>query len=109
MLRPREVVALVEGTTGSRPARYRRRQGRLPEAPARFVDRFVASKEQARGYLVRTLKVPDEKIVVGWWLAACLRTWRHALPGASGRPPMRVPSFVCAGRLVHGPAAPPIS
>jgi glycosyltransferase involved in cell wall biosynthesis len=66
---------------------------------ARFVDVFVANNLPAQGYLSRTLKVPDDKIVVGWWLAG--------LPAdlAARRPdnapiPDGVPLFVCAGQLI---------
>jgi glycosyltransferase involved in cell wall biosynthesis len=65
---------------------------------ARLVDVFVANSEPARNYLIRTLGVPEKRIVLGWWLAG-LPADLPAHP-----PPVPVPDdvplFVCAGRLV---------
>jgi hypothetical protein len=70
IVQPRRVVALVEG--------HYKHLGRTGNAApkvvlrrfvARLIDVFVANNEHARRYLVDTLKVPEEKIVMGWWLA----------------------------------------
>ena len=68
--RDRRVVSLIEGDyqhlgrTGT--AAFKLPIRRLA---ARLVDAFVANNELARDYLRDTLKVPDSRIVVGWWLA----------------------------------------
>ena len=100
LFRPHKVVSLVEGDyrhigrTGS--ARLKVALRRLA---ARFVDVFVANNPPAREYLIRTLKVPEDRIVVGWWLAG-LPADLGARPPASASAPEGVPLFVCAGRLI---------
>jgi glycosyltransferase involved in cell wall biosynthesis len=100
-LRPRKVVSLVEGdyrhlgrtgTAGFKVA-FRR-------FAARFIDVFVANNEPARNYLVGTLKVPDEKIVMGWWLAGLPPGLESRVPRHARTVPDGVPLFVCAGRLI---------
>jgi glycosyltransferase involved in cell wall biosynthesis len=95
-----KVISLVEGDY--------RHIGRAGTAPlkvvvrrlaARSIDVFVANNPPAREYLIRTLDVPEDKIVVGWWLAglpADLPARRLAAPPV----PEGSPLFVCAGRLI---------
>ena len=70
LFRPHKVVSLVEGDY-----RHIGRAGTaflkvvVRRLAARFVDVFVANNPPARDYLIRTLNVPEEKIIVGWWLA----------------------------------------
>ena len=100
LFRPHKVVSLVEGDyrhigrTGSA-----RLKVALRRFTARFVDVFVANNPPAREYLIRTLKVPEDRIVVGWWLAG-LPADLGARPPASASAPEGVPLFVCAGRLI---------
>ncbi len=54
---------------------------------ARLVDAFVANNDLARDYLRDTLKVPDSKIVVGWWLAGLPPDLAPRLPPARRRSP----------------------
>jgi glycosyltransferase involved in cell wall biosynthesis len=94
-----KVISLVEGDyrhigrAGTAPLKVMvRRQA------ARSIDVFVANNPPAREYLIRTLGVPEDKIIVGWWLAgmpADLPTRPAAVPIPEG-PPL----FVCAGRLI---------
>jgi glycosyltransferase involved in cell wall biosynthesis len=99
LFRPHKVVSLVEGDY-----RHIGRSGTaflkvvVRRFAARFVDVFVANNPPAREYLIRTLNVPDDKILVGWWLAgmpADLAAHPPAAPAAEG-----VPLFVCAGQLI---------
>ena len=100
LFRTHKVVSLVEGDyrhigrTGSAPVKVA-----LRRFAARFVDAFVANNLPARDYLIQTLKVPDDKIVVGWWLAGLPARLVARLPNA---PPVPdgMPLFVCAGRLI---------
>jgi glycosyltransferase involved in cell wall biosynthesis len=99
LLHRHKVISLVEGDY--------RHLGRAGTAPlkvmvrrvvARFVDVFVANNPPAREYLIRTLDVPEDKIIVGWWLAGMpaelpVRPPTVAVPEGS-------PLFVCAGRLI---------
>ena len=70
LFRPHKVISLVEGDY-----RHIGRAGNaflkvvVRRLAARFVDVFVANNPPAREYLIRTLNVPEEKIIVGWWLA----------------------------------------
>jgi glycosyltransferase involved in cell wall biosynthesis len=100
LVRPHKVVSLVEGDY--------RHIGRAGTAPlkvavrrlaARCVDVFVANNPPAREYLIRTLGVPEDKIIVGWWLAG-MPDDLVARPLAAARVPDGVPLFVCAGRLI---------
>jgi glycosyltransferase involved in cell wall biosynthesis len=100
IVRPHKVVSLVE-------ADYRH-LGRAGTAPlkvvvrrftARFVDMFVANNPPAREYLIRTLGVPEDKIIVGWWLAG-MPADLAARPLGTAPVPEGVPLFVCAGRLI---------
>lgn len=101
LLRRRKVVALIEGDyqylgrTGT--AAFKVAFRRLS---ARLVDVFVANNELARSYLVRTLRVPDEKIVVGWWLAGLPPGLKSRIPSNVKASPGYVPLFVFAGELV---------
>ena len=98
LFRTHKVVSLVKGDyrhigqTGSAPVKVALRRF------GRFVDAFVANNLPARDYLIQTLKVPDDKIVIGWWLAGC-RPLVARLPNA---PPVPdgMPLFVSAGRLI---------
>jgi glycosyltransferase involved in cell wall biosynthesis len=100
LFRPHKVVSLVEGDyrhigrTGSAPLKVAIRR-----LAARFVDVFVANNPPAREYLIRTLNVPEDKIIVGWWLAG-LPADLVARPPAAAPAPEGVPLFVCAGRLI---------
>ena len=98
LFRRHKVISLVEGDY--------RHSGRADNAflkvvvrrlAARFVDVFVANNEPAREYLIRTLNVPDEKIIVGWWLAGMPADLAAQPPAAA---PEGVPLFVCAGQLI---------
>jgi glycosyltransferase involved in cell wall biosynthesis len=99
LFRPHKVISLVEGDY--------RHSGRTGNAvlkvvvrrlAARFVDVFVANNPSAREYLIRTLNVPEEKIIVGWWLAGMPADLAARPPAAA--PAAEVPLFVCAGRLI---------
>jgi glycosyltransferase involved in cell wall biosynthesis len=100
-VRRRRVVSLVEGDyrhlgrTGTAAAKVAVRR-----LAARMVDVFVANNELARDYLVATLKVPEDRIVVGWWLAGLPPELASRRPDGAGPVPDGVPLFVCAGRLV---------
>jgi glycosyltransferase involved in cell wall biosynthesis len=100
LFRPHKVVSLVEGDY--------RHLGRAGTAPlkvmarrftARFIDVFVANNPPAREYLIRTLDVPQDKIIVGWWLAG-MPADLPARPLAIAAVPEGSPLFVCAGRLI---------
>ena len=100
LFRPHKVVSLVEGDY--------RHLGRAGTAPlkvmarrftARFIDVFVANNPPAREYLIRTLGVPEDKIIVGWWLAG-MPADLPARPLAIAAVPEGSPLFVCAGRLI---------
>ena len=60
---------------------------------------FVANNAPAREYLIRTLNVPEDKIIVGWWLAG-MPADLAARPPAAAPVPEGSPLFVCAGRLI---------
>ena len=100
LFRRHKVVSLVEGdyshigrTGSARPKVALRRFA------ARFVDAFVANNVPARDYLVGTLNVKADKIVVGWWLAglpADLVARRPDAPATRDEAPL----FVSAGRLI---------
>jgi glycosyltransferase involved in cell wall biosynthesis len=100
-LRRRRVVSLVEGDyrhlgrTGTAAAKVA-----LRRLAARLVDVFVANNQLARDYLVATLGVPGDRIVVGWWLAGLPPELAARRPPGAGPVPDGVPLFVCAGRLV---------
>ena len=97
----RRVVSLVEGDY-----RHLGRTGTvalkviLRRFAARLIDVFVANNELAKGYLVSTLKVPEEKIVMGWWLAGLPPDLTARVPGKGPTVPEGVPLFVSAGRLI---------
>ena len=99
--RRRRVVSLVEGDY-----RHSGRTGtaafKLPvrRLAARLVDMFVANNELARDYLVGTLHVPADRIVVGWWLAGLPPELEPSLPSGAAPVPDRTPLFVSAGRLI---------
>jgi glycosyltransferase involved in cell wall biosynthesis len=101
VVRGRKVVSLVEGdyrhlgrtgTAGPKVA--------LRRLAARLVDVFVANNKLARDYLVTTLKVPEDRVVVGWWLAGLPRELEARRPAGADPVPDGVPLFVYAGRLV---------
>jgi glycosyltransferase involved in cell wall biosynthesis len=100
LFRPRKVVSLIEGDyshigrTGSAPLKVAVRR-----LAARFVDAFVANNPPGRDYLVRTLNVPEDKIIVGWWLAG-LPADLTARPPHAAAVPNGAPLFVCVGRLI---------
>jgi glycosyltransferase involved in cell wall biosynthesis len=97
----RRVVALVEGDyqhlgrTGTAAVKVA-----LRRFAARRMDAFVANNELARSYLVGTLRVPEERIVMGWWLAGVPPGLTARVPGNAPTVPDGVPRFVCAGRLI---------
>jgi glycosyltransferase involved in cell wall biosynthesis len=100
LLRPHKVISLVEadyrhsgrtGTIGVKVA--------LRRFAARFVDVFVTNNPSARDYVMATLGVPEEKIVVGWWLAGLPSELESRAPKADPVPE-GVPLFVCASRLI---------
>jgi len=99
--RDRRVVSLIEGDyqhlgkTGT--AAFKLPIRRLA---ARLVDAFVANNELARDYLRDTLKVPDSRIVVGWWLAGLPPDLAPRLPLGAPPVPEGTPLFVSAGRLI---------
>ena len=102
LLRPRRrVVALVEGDY-----RYLGRTGTagvkvaLRWFAARHIDAFVANNELAKSYLVATLKVPEERIVMGWYLAGLPPGLKARIPRNAPVVPEGVPRFVCASRLI---------
>ena len=100
LLRPHKVVSLIEGDyrhigrTGTAPLKVAFRR-----LAARFVDVFVANNPPARDYLTRTLNVPADKIVVGWWLAGLPADLAARRPDGVAIPD-GVPLFVCAGQLI---------
>jgi glycosyltransferase involved in cell wall biosynthesis len=100
LFRRHKVVSLVEGDyrhlgrTGSA-----RLKVALRRFAARFVDAFVANNMPARDYLVRTLNVDADKIVVGWWLAGLPADLAARRPDAPAAPD-GAPLFVSAGRLI---------
>ena len=73
LFRPHKVISLVEGDY-----RHIGRTGNafpkvvVRRIAPRIVDVFVANSPPAREYLIRTLNVPTEKIILGWWLAGDL-------------------------------------
>ena len=99
--RRRRVVALVEGgyqylgKTGTAGVKVA-----LRRFAARRIDVFVANNELAKRYLVGTLKVPEERIITGWWLAGMPPGVEARVPGNAPTVPDGVPRFVCAGRLI---------
>jgi glycosyltransferase involved in cell wall biosynthesis len=99
-IRRRRVVSLVEhdyrylGRTGTAPLKVSFRR-----LVASTVDVFVANNEPARDYLVRVLNVPEDRIVVGWWLAGLPSDLDGRLP-AGVRPARGAPLFVTAGQLI---------
>ncbi|HZD01747.1 MAG TPA: glycosyltransferase [Actinomycetes bacterium] len=101
VLRPRKLVSLVEGDyqhlgrTGTAAVKVAVRR-----LAARSIDVFVANNRPARDYLVHTLRVPDNKIVTGWWLAGLPPDLRPRVPDIARTIPKGVPTFVCAGRLI---------
>jgi glycosyltransferase involved in cell wall biosynthesis len=101
MLRPRKVVSLVEGDY-----RHLGRRGTaalkvvVRRLAARFVDAFVANNEPAKRYLIDTLKVPERKIVVGWWLAGLPPALPQHVPNQARTVSDGVPRFLYAGQLI---------
>jgi glycosyltransferase involved in cell wall biosynthesis len=100
--RRRRVVALVEGdyqhlgragTAGVKVA--------LRRFAARRIDAFVANNELAKRYLVGTLKVPEERIVMGWWLAGLPPGLRARVPRNAPTALEGIPRFVCAAGLIQ--------
>jgi glycosyltransferase involved in cell wall biosynthesis len=71
----------------------------LRRLAARSIDVFVANNAPARDYLVDTLKVPDSKIVTGWWLAGLPAELTARRPANATVVPDGTPLFVCAGQL----------
>jgi glycosyltransferase involved in cell wall biosynthesis len=100
LVRRHKVVSLVEadyrhlGRAGTNPLKVIVRR-----LTARSVDVFVANNPPAREYLIRTLDVPEGKIIVGWWLAG-MPADLPARPLVVAPVPEGVPLFVCAGRLI---------
>lgn len=95
-----KVISLVEGDY-----RHMSRTGTagikvaLRRFTARYIDVFVANNTPARDYLIRTLNVPEKKIIVGWWLAG-MPADLAARPPAATAVPEGWPMFVCVGRLI---------
>jgi glycosyltransferase involved in cell wall biosynthesis len=100
LLRPHKVVSLVEADYryGSRSHTIGVKVA-LRRFAARFVDVFVTNSPSARDYVMGTLDVPEEKIVVGWWLAGLPAELESRAPKA-GPLPDGVPLFVCASQLI---------
>ena len=100
LFRPHKVISLVEGDY-----RHIGRSGTaflkvvVRRLAVRFVDVFVANNPAAREYLIRTLSVPEDKIIVGWWLAG-MPAELAAHPPAAAPATEGMPLFVCAGQLV---------
>ena len=100
LFRSHKVISLVEGDyrhIGRTGTAYLKVVVR--RLAARFVDMFVANNPPAREYLIRTLNVPEDKIIVGWWLAG-LPADLAAHPPAAAPDPEGVPLFICVGRLI---------
>jgi glycosyltransferase involved in cell wall biosynthesis len=99
-LRPRRLISLVEGDyrhlgrTGTAAVKVA-----LRRLAARSIDVFVANNAPARDYLVDTLKVPESKIVTGWWLAGMPAQLTARRPANATVVPDGTPLFVCAGQL----------
>jgi glycosyltransferase involved in cell wall biosynthesis len=99
-LRRRRLISLVEGDyrhlgrTGTAAVKVG-----LRRLAARSIDVFVANNAPARDYLVDTLKVPDSKIVTGWWLAGLPAELTARRPANATVVPDGTPLFVCAGQL----------
>jgi glycosyltransferase involved in cell wall biosynthesis len=100
LVRAHKVVSLVEGDY-----RHIGRAGTTPlkvmvrRLAARFIDVFVANNPPARDYLIRTLNVSEDKIILGWWLAG-MPADLAPQPVTTAPIPERSPLFVCAGRLI---------
>jgi glycosyltransferase involved in cell wall biosynthesis len=60
---------------------------------------FVTNSPSARDYVMGTLDVPEEKIVVGWWLAGLPAELESRAPEADPVPD-GVPLFVSASQLI---------
>jgi glycosyltransferase involved in cell wall biosynthesis len=73
----------------------------LRRCAARMMDAFVANNELAKRYLVETLRVPEQRIITGWWLAGMPPDLEGRLPAAAPEVPDGVPRFVCVGRLIE--------
>lgn len=67
---------------------------------ARFVDVFVANNQPARDYVIHVLEVPEDKIIVGWWLAGLPQNLQARAPDVVGTVPDDVPLFLCAAQLI---------
>jgi glycosyltransferase involved in cell wall biosynthesis len=100
LFRRHKVISLVEGDY-----RYIGRAGTTPIKvafrwfAARFIDVFVANNLPAREYLIHTLSVPGDRIIVGWWLAG-MPADLTARPVVAALGPEGSPLFVFAGRLI---------
>src|SRR4029450_1022742 len=98
-----KVISLVEGDY-----RHIGRSGTAPlkvvvrRLAARVVDVFVANNAPPREYLIQTLDVPEDKIIVGWWLAG-MPTDLTARPVAAALVPEGPPLFGCAGQPAGHP------
>ncbi|MGY1831180.1 glycosyltransferase family 4 protein [Geodermatophilus sp. SYSU D01180] len=101
LVRRRGLISLVEGDyrhlgrTGTAGAKVI-----LRRLAARSVDVFIANNAPARDYLVQTLKVPDSRIITGWWLAGLPTDLPARTPIGVTPPPDGTALFVCAGRLI---------
>jgi glycosyltransferase involved in cell wall biosynthesis len=99
-LRPRGLISLVEGDyrhlgrTGTSAVKVA-----LRRLAARSIDVFIANNPPARDYLIDTLKVPDSKIVTGWWLAGLPKDLTARRPAKVAMVREGTPLFVCAGQL----------
>jgi glycosyltransferase involved in cell wall biosynthesis len=99
-LRPRKLISMVEGDyrhlgrTGNAAVKVA-----LRRLAARSIDVFIANNAPARDYLIDTLKVPDSKIVTGWWLAGLPAELPGRRPANAAIVPDGTPLFVCAGHL----------
>jgi glycosyltransferase involved in cell wall biosynthesis len=101
LFRPRRrVVSMVEndyehlGPTGTARLKVAFRK-----LVARMIDGFAANNAPARNYLIETLGVPPEKILVGWWLSGLPSDLKPNLPDGVVPPDDR-PIFACASRLI---------
>jgi glycosyltransferase involved in cell wall biosynthesis len=99
-LRPRRLISLVEGDyrhlgrTGTAAVKVA-----LRRLAAKSIDVFIANNAPARDYLINTLKVPESKIVTGWWLAGLPADLTARRPANAATVPNGTPLFVCAGQL----------
>jgi glycosyltransferase involved in cell wall biosynthesis len=67
---------------------------------ARLTDVFMANTAPAGNYLIETLGVPADKVLVGWYLGGLPAALAPSLPAGVTIPRER-PVFACASRLIE--------